>query len=96
MHATICRYERVHGTTEELSKVTRQACSNLRQTTGFVACFILASEPDVIAAVCIFEDQNNLKEAEILISDSMRDLLSVTPSEKLQVTTGEIIFQKGL
>lgn len=96
MYATIRRYEAFTDRTEELAKAMREAASALSSTPGFVSFVMIEAETGVLATFGIFEDQDSLHEAEHVISASLSHHLSELLAGPAQVTTGEIIFQRGL
>ena len=96
MHATIRRYEGVSGTTDELIRTGRALAAGLSQARGFVSYVILEAGPGVLATVTIFEDPISLGEADCVFGSALGEGPAALLSAQPQVTTGEIIFQRGL
>lgn len=96
MHATIHRYQGTGDRTEELARAVCQVASGLSRVRGFVSCVVLEAGPGILTTVSIFEDQSGIKEARGLFEASFAErhghLLSGAP----QVSSGEIVFQRGL
>ncbi len=96
MHATICRYEAASGTPKELTQAERCLGSTLGRAAGLVACVVLEVGPATLATVSIFEDGESLKAAEKEVAAALAEGLSRLLPNQPEVTTGEIVYQKGL
>lgn len=110
MHATIRRYEYAYKkattTTDELVQMGREIAADLSQVRGFVSFVILDSSSElqdpepkqkhVLAIVSIFEDRASLEQADRLFTASVDERLATGCPEQLQVTRGEIVYQRGL
>jgi hypothetical protein len=110
MHATIRRYEyerkKATMTTDELVQMGREIAANLSQTQGFVSFVILDSSSEledpqpkqkhVLAIVSIYEDRVSLEQADHVLATPLDKRLASSCQQQVQVTTGEIVFQRGL
>lgn len=108
MHATIRRYENKGAaiSPDELVQMGREIAAHLGDKQGFVSLLILDSSPElqgpiskqnqVLAMVSIFENQVGLKQADRLSAAPLEKRLAAEWQEQAQVTTGEIVFQRGL
>jgi len=96
LYATIRRYEGVTGRTEDLTEAMREITAGLSRTPAFVSFVMIEAETGVVITLGIFEDQGSLNEADLMIGASLPKDLSELIAERAQVTTGEIIFQRGL
>jgi hypothetical protein len=96
MHATIRRYEGVSGSTDELIRAGRALATSLNEARGFVSYVILEAGPGILATVTMFEDPISLGEADGVLGSAQGEDLAALLSTLPQITTGEIIFQRGL
>jgi heme-degrading monooxygenase HmoA len=96
MYATIRQYEEVNGTAEELTQAARQLADSLSRVRGFVSCFVLEAEPGALATISIFEDLAGLEEANRLTEAALSERRGRLLSQGVPVTSGEIVFQRGL
>jgi hypothetical protein len=96
MHATIRRYEGVSGASGEPDQVARQVAAKLSGARGFVLYIALDAGQGILATVSIFEDQDGLEDADRLAAVTLAERLGVLHPAHVQVTTGEIVFQRGL
>ena len=95
MYALIQRYVGTASTTDEVVAAGRRVSGMLDREPGFVSCVILRDGPGRLTMVSLFDDQASLEAAGLLDGTGLGHHLhaSVEPTE---VTTGEVVFQKGL
>src|SRR5688500_17122695 len=67
LHATICRYDGVTASIEEVMQAGRQLASVLSTAPGFVSYAVLDAGDGVLVSVNVFDDQTNLEAADQLI-----------------------------
>ncbi len=96
MYATICRYEGVCGTPKEWAPVERILGSTIGRSPGLVACVVLEVGPRTLATVSIFEDEASLEAAQRAVEAALAECLSGLLPDRPEVTTGEVVYQKGL
>lgn len=96
MHATIRHYQGTASRDGELAQAVRHLATRLSQVPGFVSFLVLEAESDVIASISIFEDRESLAEADRLAVALLAEYLATVLPEYGQVTTGEVVFQRGL
>lgn len=96
MHATICRYEVVGGTPKEWDLAGRLLGSTAGRAPGLVACVVLEVGPGALATVSIFEDEASLKAAQRIVEVSLAECRPRLLPDRPEVTTGEVVYQKGL
>jgi hypothetical protein len=96
MHATICRYEAISGSVDEVVRAGRQLTAALGDVPGFVSCVVLDVDRSALASVCIFETRAQLEEGERLLATWSSAHPGVQLPAPADVTTGEVIVQRGL
>jgi hypothetical protein len=89
-----------------LVRLGRDIAATLSHAPGFVSLLILSSAPEaqildvkqnqVLAAVSIFEDQPGLEQAERLVAAPLEERLAAQCPQRVEITNGEIVFQRGL
>jgi hypothetical protein len=95
MQAMIQRYVVTAPTTDEVVAAGRRLSGMLDRVPGFVSCVILRAGPGRLTMVSLFEDQVSLEAAGLLDGAGLGHYLNA-PVEPADVTTGEVVFQKGL
>jgi heme-degrading monooxygenase HmoA len=95
MHAMIQRYVGAAPTTDELVAAGRRLGGILDGVPGFISCVLLRVGTGRLTMVSLFEDQASLEAAGLLDGTALGHHLN-TPVEPTEVTTGEVVFQKGL
>ena len=96
MHATICRYEDVGGSVDDVVRAGRQLTATLGDVPGFVSCVVLDVGHSALASVCIFETRAQMEEGERLLATWSSAHPSVRLPCPADITTGEVIVQRGL
>ena len=96
LHATICRYDRVSGSTEAVRQAGRRLASALSQAPGFVSYAVLDAGDGVLVSVTVFEDQAGLAAAQPLIDSSIAEQLTSVLPRPPEVIAGEVIVQRGM
>jgi hypothetical protein len=96
MYATICRYQRVASSTDEIVQAGHRLTSVLSRAPGFISCAVLDASNGVLASVSVFETRTQLERADRLLATWMADHLAASSPCSQEATTGEVIIQKGL
>lgn len=96
MHATIHRYEGVAGSTDDIIRAGRQQASALSKLPGFVSYALLEAGDSVLIAISVFETRAEFEAAERLSESWGGDQAVARVPYPPQVTTGEVIVQKGM
>jgi hypothetical protein len=95
MQAMIQRFDAAGCSSDELVRAGRRLANVLDHVPGFMSCVIVRAQGGGLAMVTLFEEQAGLRAAEGLTGTSLVEHLPglVGPAE---VTTGEVVFQRGL
>ena len=96
LHATICRYDGVTGSAEDVTLAGRRLAAALSAAPGFVSYALLDAGDGVLVAVSIFEQKTELEAADRLVEAWVRNHLAALLPQPGQVITGEVIVQKGM
>ena len=95
MQAMIQRFEAAGCSSDELVRAGRRLANVLDHVPGFISCVIVRAQGGNLATVTLFEEQAGLGAAEGLTGTSLVEHLPglTGPAD---VTTGEVVFQRGL
>lgn len=96
LHATICRYDGVAGSIDEVMRAGRQLASALSQTPGFVSYAVLDVGDGALVSVTVFDDPTNLAAADQLIDRWVAEHLAAVLPRPPEVVGGEVIVQRGM
>ena len=96
LHATICRYDDVTGSTEDLALAGRQLASALSAAPGFVSYALLDAGDGVLVSVSVFEERTDLEAANQLMRAWEMDQTVAPLPVRPQILTGEVVVQKGM
>jgi hypothetical protein len=96
LQATICRYDGVTASVEEVMRAGRRLASALSQTPGFVSYAVLDAGDGVLVSVTVFDDQVDLAATEPLIARQTREHLATLLPCPAAVIAGEVIVQRGM
>jgi len=95
MQAVIQRYVGTAVSTDEIVAAGRTLTRLLDAVPGFVSCVILQADPGQLTMMSLFEDEASLEAAGLLDGTALGHHLTA-PLEPTEVTTGQVVFQKGL
>jgi hypothetical protein len=96
LHATICRYDGVTGSIEEVMRAGRRLAAALSQTPGFVSYAALDVGDGVLVSVHVFDDPTDLAVADQLIVRSVAEHVAALLPCPPKVIAGEVIVQRGM
>ncbi len=96
LHATICRYDSVTASIEEVMQAGRRLASALSTAPGFVSYAVLDAGDGVLVSVTVFDDRADLEAAQPLIVRSVAEHLAALLPRPPEVIAGEVIVQRGL
>ena len=96
LHATICRYDGVTASIDEVMRAGRQLASALSEAPGFVSYAVLDTGDGLLVSVTVFDDPINLAAADHLIARWVAEHLAALLSRPPKVIAGEIIVQRGM
>jgi hypothetical protein len=96
MYATICHYDHLAGSTDDLMRAGRALAARLSQAPGFVSYAALDVGAGVLASVYFFETEADLQAANQIVAAWTAEHLAVVLPHPSQVTGGEVVVQKGL
>ena len=96
MYATICRYEGVTGSTDELMGIGRQLASLLSKAPGFVSYVMVEAGAGMLATISVFDDEAGAQEAGQLTAGWLAEHPAVLLPQATESTIGEVVVQKGL
>src|SRR5262245_51064078 len=96
LHATICRYDGVTASIEEVMQAGRRLAFALSTALGFVSYAVLDAGDGVLVSVTVFDDQADLAAAQPLIDSSITKQLTAVLPRPPQVIAGEVIVQRGM
>jgi hypothetical protein len=95
MQAMIQRFDAAGCSSDELVRAGRRLTSVLDHVPGFMSCVIVRARDGGLVTMTLFEEQAGLRATEGLPGTSLVEHLPglIGPAE---VTTGEVVFQRGL
>lgn len=96
MHATIRHYAPGAGSGEDRVQAWRALATVLSGEAGFISCAVLATDDGGLAAISIFDDAATLAVADRRVEDWLAARASGLARQLAQVTTGEVVAQRGL
>ena len=96
LHATICRYDGVTASIEEVMGAGRRLASALSAAPGFVSYAVLDAGDGVFISVTVLDDRTDLEAAQPLIVRSVGEHLTAVLPHPPEVIAGEVIVQRGL
>jgi hypothetical protein len=96
LQATICRYDGVTASIEEVMRAGRRLAFALSTVPGFVAYAVLDAGDGVLVSVTVFDDRTSLAAAQPLIVRSVGEQLTAVLPRPPAVIAGEVIVQRGL
>lgn len=57
---------------------------------------VLEAAPAALTTICVFEDRASLEQADRLFEASLQGYLAGLYSGEPEITTGEIVYQRGM
>ena len=96
LHATICRYDGVTASIEEVMRAGRRLASALSTAPGFVSYAVLDAGDGVLVSVNVFDDRTNLEAAHQFIGRCVAEHLTALLPRSPEVIAGEVIVQRGV
>jgi hypothetical protein len=96
LHATICRYDGVTASIEEVVHAGRRLAFALSTAPGFVSYAVLDAGDGVLVSVTVFDDRTNLEAADQLIGRWVAEHLTALLPRPPEVIAGEVIVQRGM
>jgi hypothetical protein len=96
MYATIRRYRRVAGSSDDLARAGRALAAVLGKAPGFISYAVLDAGDGVCATVSTFERQADLDAADRLVVRWIAENLAGLLPDAPQITSGEVVAQKGI
>jgi hypothetical protein len=96
MHATIRHYAPGTGSGEDGAHAWRALATALSSEAGFISCAVLATGDGRLAAISFFDDAATLAAADRRIEDWLAVLAGNLAPLLVQVTSGEVVAQRGL
>lgn len=95
MYAAVRRYEGVRMEAGELDGAMRRTARALSDAPGFVSFLAIEAEADRLVTVTVFETRETLDEATAG-AETQPAPARQAPLPDPDVTTGEIVYQRGL
>ena len=96
LHATICRYDGVTGSTEDVTVAGRRLASALSAAPGFVSYALLDAGDGMIVSVNVFEDRAGLEAGHRFMVQWVAEHLTALLPRPPQIIAGEVIVQRGM
>jgi hypothetical protein len=96
MYATIRHYAPGTGTEEDRLRSWRALATLLSGEAGFISCAVLATGDGGLATISIFDDAVTLAVADRRFDDWLAARTGDTMPLVVQVTSGEVVAQRGL
>jgi hypothetical protein len=96
MHATIRHYAAGAGSGEDGVHAWRAFAAALSGEAGFISCAVLATGDGGLAAISIFDDAGTLAVADRRVEGWLADRAGDLAPLLVQVTSGEVVAQRGL
>ena len=96
MHAMIRRYAARDGAMEAGIRAWRALAARLGGEAGFVSCAVLAAGDGELVAIALFDDAPSLAAADQRIAGWRAEREAGLARLLVQVTTGEVVAQRGL
>ncbi len=96
LHATVCRYDGITGSIEEVTRGGRQLASALSTAPGFVSYALLDAGDGVLVSINVFEDHADLEAADQLVKGWVAEHLAALLVRPPEVIGGEVIVQRGM
>ena len=96
LHATICRYDGVTASIDEVMPAGRQLASALSEAPGFVSYAVLDAGDGVLVSVTVFDDPTDLAAADQFIDGWVAAHLAAVLPRPHAVMRGEVIVQRGM
>ncbi|MGH2600185.1 MAG: hypothetical protein ACRDJ9_12470 [Dehalococcoidia bacterium] len=96
LHATICRYDGVTTSIDEVMHTGRQLAFALSEAPGFVSYAVLDAGDGVLVSVTVFDDPTDLAAADQFIGRWVAEHLAALLSRPSEVIAGEVIVQRGM
>ena len=96
MYASICRYESIAASLDDLTIAGNRLGIALSHTPGFVAAFALEQHGAAFVTISLFDDEAGLAAGNALAENwtaEHRDRFGLGMAD---VITGEVVAQKGL
>jgi hypothetical protein len=96
MHATVRHFHRSGGSVDDLIPEGRQLASAVSQVSGFLVYVLLDAGEGLLVSVSLFEDQAGLADADGIVERWMAARGSEPRLGVAQVSSGEVIVQRGM
>jgi hypothetical protein len=96
LHATICRYDGVTASIDEVMHAGRRLASALSTAPGFVSYAVLDAGDGVLVSVTVYDNPTDLAAAGKLIVRWVTEHLAALLPRPPAVITGEVIVQRGM
>jgi hypothetical protein len=96
MHATIRRYGPGAGAGDARVRAWRALAALLAREDGFVSCAVLETGDGELAVISFFDDATSLAAADRKIESWLATWEGGLGRLLVQVTSGEVIAQRGL
>jgi hypothetical protein len=96
MHATIRHYAPGAGSGEDGVHAWRALAAALSGEGGFISCAVLTTGDGGLAAISLFDDAATLAAADRRVEDWLAARAGDLAGRLVQVTSGEIVAQRGL
>jgi hypothetical protein len=96
MYASIRRDEGAASAIEEEVGASRGLMAALDGIPGFISCAVLDAGDGALLSIGICEDPASLEDVNRLLAGWLAAHPTTPPRRPPRITTGEIIFQKGL
>ena len=95
MHAMIRRYADPGCASGDVVRAARSLAAVLDHVPGFISCVIVQPQGGGLALVTLFDEAVNVGAAEEAPGACLADHLPGL-AEPYDLTTGEVVFQRGL
>ena len=90
MYASVRRYA-IEGSAEELARRVREGfVPIIRQSSGFVAHYVVDGGDGSVASMSIFQDQAGAEESNRKAADWVRANLAALLPKRPEITAGEV------
>jgi hypothetical protein len=96
MHVTIRHYAPGAGSGEDRVHAWRVLATMLSGEAGFISCAVVETDNGGLAAVSLFDDVASLMAADRRLDDWLAEHGGDLALRLVQVTSGEVVAQRGL
>jgi hypothetical protein len=96
LFATICRYDQVSESIDEVMLTGQQLASELSRVPGFVSYALVDAGQGVLVSINVFEDRTDLEAADRIVAGWVAQHLGALLPHPPEVIAGEVVVQRGM